>query len=217
MNQPKQHPILFATPMVQAILAGNKTQTRRLVKAGFDLSDGFEFHSLKYSQIAGLQAFFKHPEHKGLYGAKFPKGNIGDVLWIKETLYFDTKVSEWGYKADNQVVSGARSENIFKGYKKAIPSIHMPKSAARIFLRITNIRVERLLDISEQDAIAEGIERVGESWFKNYLFEKDDVPMSFLDPVLSYQTLWLSINGEPSTDYNRNPFVWVIDFEYIGL
>ena len=90
------------------------------------------------------------------------------------------------------------------------PSIFMPKEACRLFLEVTDIRVERLQDISEEDAISEGIERLkpdGDLSYKSYAVDYD----ACVFPIVSYQTLWQKINGKESWD--ENPFVWVIEFK----
>lgn len=94
------------------------------------------------------------------------------------------------------------------------PSIHMPREAARIFLKVTGVRVERLQDISEEDAIAEGIERIADYGTTGYkLYTQPDAAFSDIDAKWSFESLWHSINGEES--WNENPFVWVYDFERI--
>ena len=159
--------------MVQAILQGRKSQTRRVAKSA----------------------------------DKCPYGKIGDILWVKET-YFQTQ-NTLTYKA-------SFDENLAKQMPllKWKPSIFMPKALSRIKLRITNVRCERLQDITEEDCIKEGIRSVVAT-DKNYPFYKDyrypDVSYWFEDAKKSYQSLWESINGKKS--WEENPFVWVIEFE----
>jgi hypothetical protein len=155
-----------------------------------------------------------------------PKYKVGDILWVRETFreYFhvdrlDEKIIE--YKADNPPMIRIFDDNGFQVYKKDgreklinwKPSIFMPKEAARIFLRIMDIRVERLQDISEEDAIAEGIEIVNEKVpvkaYKDYLGQYN----YYSNPINSFKSLWESINGEKS--WEQNPYVWVIHFEKI--
>ena len=138
-------PIIFSTPMVQAILDGKKTQTRRVIK----IDDAPENWKIS---IAGTSIVRTEP-----YDVKLPRYAAGDILWVRET--WADVFGKYEYRADY-----SESENTYrvKRYGTTIakwrPSIHMPREAARIFLRVTNVRVERLLDISEADAIAEGIE-----------------------------------------------------------
>jgi len=140
--------------------------------------------------------------------AKFcPYGEPGDTLWVRETFSHNGLSSMNGgqlfYKANEQY--GKYTGIIWK------PSIHMPRAAARIFLRITDIRIERLNDISEEDAIAEGIAIEDDGhmcWHYGY---KD---FRFILPEESFESLWESISGKDS--WESNPWVWVISFEKIN-
>lgn len=184
----KQHPILFSTAMVQAILAGSKTQTRRIIKTP-----------------AGVTGFME-----------CPFGGINDILWVRETWciipHGPDSFGPYLYKSMGD-----------EPYGKWKPSIHMPKSACRLYLQITDIRVERLNDISEEDARAEGILSYNDSAlgmrYKDYMADASgygdpdhDYPTTG-DPIASFGTLWGSINGPDS--WRANPFVWVISFKKI--
>lgn len=193
----KEIPILLSTPMVHAIMDGRKTMTRRIVK-------GIALDWLKPDMFT--PEFVASPEN-GLC----PYGQPGDLLWVRESFYeplFEKLNGKYYYKADLEKQSWD-----FK-WK---PSIHMPKAAARIWLRVTDVRVERLQDISEDDAIAEGIEHLragafGKVW-RNYGPIDADVPYYF-NPKHSFQSLWESINGPES--WNKNPWVWVVSFEVVS-
>ena len=182
--------------MVNAILDGRKTQTRRVVKQsiGWDSiwkvsHEGNGTYCMRWQTQYSLPFF------------KCPYGQPGDVLWVRET--WRKMHHGYDFKADFP-------DRINFKWK---PSIHMPKEACRIFLRITNVRLERLQEISEQDAIAEGIERIPDAhWWKNYL-EKPLPGTS--NPFFSFKTLWQSINGEQL--WNDNPWVWVIEFERVKI
>jgi hypothetical protein len=175
-------PILMSTPMVQAILAGRKTMTRRKVKPqGAILTD-------KLARSLKVQP----PKQENSPVIKCPYGQPGDVLWVRETFCGDGLEIPFDYKAN--FTKDAHGT----GWK---PSLFMPKAACRIFLQITNIRVERLQDISESDALAEGIDR-----------EKLSGDFEHT-PVQEFENLWQSINGEES--WEENPFVWVIEFKQI--
>lgn len=201
----KQTPILFSTLMVQAILEGRKTQTRRVVKS---------------QPIVGLEKvtedvfFDQHTSGIKPKVFKCPYGQVGDVLWVRETWQtsFNENKGKWYpiYRADGGVWFDD------DGPLKWKPSIHMQKKYARIWLRIKNVRVERLQDISEEDAIAEGVD--------NWTWKNMATPQNWMDytdptsPPLcsaydSFCSLWDSINGEES--WNSNPWVWVIEFERI--
>jgi hypothetical protein len=201
----KQRPILFNTEMVQAILAGRKSQTRRVVKPQPD-EDGLARHlvNLAWEDTSGNQY-------------KCPYGKPGDVLWAREAhlvchddRFLEGMDSRVVFKASvhNDWYLSLREEN---PHYKWMPSIHMNKAFARIWLRITDVRVERLQSISMKDAIREGIESIdhGARW-KNYV--QDEIS-SYVFPRHSFESLWQSINGLDS--WNDNPWVWAIEFERI--
>ncbi|MOA26207.1 hypothetical protein D3C78_1469830 [compost metagenome] len=97
------------------------------------------------------------------------------------------------------------------------PSIHMPKKASRVWLQITNIRVERLQDVSEYDANAEGVLAYGDGYYKNYFTQKGLREVDGVQCLLargSFQSLWASINGMDS--WETNPWVWVIEFKVLS-
>lgn len=175
----KERPILFSAPMVRAILDGRKTQTRRVVKgeALRWLNDGFT------------------PKFVADYQNRLcPYGKPGDHLWVRETFHTVDGHSAF-YRADY--------EHNPKGDKEHgivwTPSIHMPRWASRISLKIIGVRVERLQDISEKDAWAEGCEGF------------DDDVSGGKSGYCEYAELWEEINGKGSWD--ANPWVWVIKFK----
>jgi hypothetical protein len=171
----KETPILFSTPMVQAILEGRKTMTRRIVSKN---------NSLRVGEI-DLQ----------------PKWQTEDILWVRET-----HAQEYGggilYKASHSHIT---PDGKWK------PSLFMPKEAARIWLEITCVKVERVQDISEEDAISEGITinnkpHPGWCWMEN-VYSTDS-------PTYAFKCLWQKINGIES--WNKNPFVWCISFKVLS-
>ena len=193
----KQIPILFSTPMVQAILEGRKTQTRRVVKPQ---PTNFVDDPLHYLwPVPCIQC------NLGLESIKCPYGQPGDVLWVRET-FCRLDYGAFLYKAS--------FDNTQKGWK---PSIHMPKEACRLFLRVKSVRVERLQAISEQDAVAEGVyfydDREEHKGFKNTYEHYVDTEKVCIRPSGSFLTLWEKINGRESV--NANPWVWVVEFERI--
>ena len=203
-----ERPILFSTPMVQAILNGRKTQTRRIVKPQPESIDHAHHKIIPYN---GSVEFL----HNSL---KCPYGKVGDVLWVRETYtkllpeHFITSL--YVYKADCDLGGEeARQDYIKAGYPyQWKPSIFMPKEACRIRLEITDIRVERLQDISKEDAIAEGIDVKMNGIHPNYRdYKYSDSWLS--NPYWSYNTLWEKINGNGS--WEKNPWVWAITFEKI--
>lgn len=238
--------ILFSTPMVQAILRGDKTQTRRVVKPqpekvpGSDDSIPAREFIEKGNELLskGLKTIIR-----GTGGMMFPDcpyGKPGDVLWVRETWCQVMRDHA------HDLLEGRRENDLFVrptqvhsdwmqyakdkyGYKWK-PSIHMPKAAARIWLKVVNVRVERLHEITEQDAISEGVEKciadkerfgaraVGMRLFRNYERKDNslrDYPCNgFEEAKISFETLWQSINGRESWD--ANPWVWVVEFEVLS-
>lgn len=195
----KERPILFNADMVRAILDGRKTQTRRIVKP-----QPLEGVVLDSSWIRPF--------------------SVGQRLWVRETFspiypqdphYNNGNPIEYDYKATYQ--HGDRLGDDLGIQKIWKPSIHMPREASRITLEVTGVRVERLQDIEEEDAVAEGIEQT-EPFFdcpcwRDYM-EPDWETSSFPDnPVGSYASLWESIHGPKS--WNQNPWVWVIEFRRV--
>lgn len=225
----KERPILFKGEMVRAILAGTKTQTRRLVKpqpsAGFD-----------WCRVNRVGPWFHveadHPQTV-MHTVTCKQGVVGDRLWVKETHRFPSKenprvrveyradMSSWGIADSYNVAKDefTRDAKLFPGraneYSKQRwrPSIFMQRWASRLTLEITDVRVERLNAISAADAIAEGIEKGSNPAYPNdykYYGELEQLGQITANPVWSYQSLWESINGAGS--WAANPWVWVISF-----
>ena len=208
MSEPKSHPILFSAPMVRAILEGRKTQTRRAIKPqpnGKLLGVLQRDKGPKYWFAAG-------PEDRSSIEISCPYGKAGDHLWVRETWqHSNDPVGPYEpdcivyYRADYlDDPHGADGEKSKEGkYRHWRPSIHMPRSASRITLRITGVRVERLIEISEDDAVAEG-------WPHT---DTNGVGVALRDayPIGWYANLWEDINGKGS--WEANPWVWVVSFE----
>jgi hypothetical protein len=185
----KERPILFSGPMIRAILEGRKTQTRRIVNP-----QPFTFPK----QHPGQREIIREIERKGNR-----YGQPGERLWVRET--WRQFGAQHLYRADFEP---GKDVCAWK------PSIHMPRFACRLLLEITSIRVERLQSISENDAVAEGIEPLAHLDIKKYGWRfKDYIGSSACLPIASFQTLWQSINGPES--WNQNPWVWVIEFKRI--
>lgn len=202
-----ERPILFSTPMVRAILDGRKTQTRRVVK--------FPCTPKKYSESDWMI--------DGEPIGRSPYGKPGDRLWVRESGWERPErtprmmregADTWprfAYDAD-----GWSDEDLadFKrwGFKRR-PSIHMPRWASRITLEITGIPVERLQDISEADAIAEGLYQETMPGTAAALWRYASGSDWYSHPVQCYRALWEYINGPGSWDVN--PWVWVIEFKRV--
>jgi hypothetical protein len=227
----KEHPILFSTPMVQAILEGRKTQTRRtrglktlnekptlweLMRLELDpvLQIYKNFFLRKEKKLSGLFSLFRNIKTEDFAYSKCPYGQPGDLLWVREKTIRNNNSNTYWPVADGYLKTA--------DYEKTIPSIHMPKNAARIWLKVKDVRVERVNDISEEDAIEEGVEKVGLSHkFKHYNPESNFTKKQLIEgcPLCftakkSFETLWCKINGEQSWD--ANPWVWVITFEELS-
>lgn len=221
----KQRPILFSTPMVQAILEGRKTQTRRIVKANLDhdcwigSEDGPVSAWPEWSQQAlkNGELYCGNCGHRALNPVICPYGKPGDILWVRETwckvIDQDEATPGYLYKADEDPTGQ------FSGYRWK-PSIHMAQSAARIFLRITDIRVERLQDITEEDAMAEGAEERhhrcgGFGYYEagGEIWDCECQKWNDSPQVMGFKDLWQSINGPDS--WQSNPWTWVVSFERI--
>jgi hypothetical protein len=193
----KERPILFSAPMVRAILAGTKTQTRRILKPQPEDLGG----SLKWKN-------FIIAIPNGAWIA-CPYGKPGDRIWVRETW---TKISECP-----DVLYRATGDDPCRCGKWK-PSIHMPRKASRITLEISSVRIERLSDITEADAQSEGVESAA-------LCEHTHIPQNEL--TLSFQYLntktyrsgfikaWEGLYGIDSWD--KNPWVWVIKFRRLGI
>jgi hypothetical protein len=217
----KERPILFSGPMVRAILSGAKTQTRRVVKSQPSSEAGEIFTGWYHPTVIDRHGD-EHPGPEtygawtadGEWGMRCPYGQPGDRLWVRESWAPDPPCDgTWGYTS----WAGCREGQIagvpdrFRSPKHCIysaewsgtplrwtPSIHMPRWASRILLEVTGVRVERLQDISEADAVAEGV--------KNSLHLPGG---RFANENFAH--LWWTINGDGSWD--SNPWVWVIDFK----
>lgn len=224
----RERPLLFSDPMVRALLSGQKTQTRRVVKPQPDgIHAGIPFINGHGQGGTGTRDRF----------IRCPYGQPGDRLWVREAWgYRGSAISTaWPgiqkltieYRADNQRAEYERPSNddsglpkqrpcrpdedyiedYYNGYltrywKQWRPSIHMPRWACRLVLEIVSVRVERLQDITEGDAMAEGI-----NW--------RDVPDSHIGTVRRqhFIELWESINGAES--WAANPWCWVIEFRRV--
>jgi hypothetical protein len=220
----KERPILFQGAMVRAILAGTKTQTRRVVKAtagrpieflgggpvgGRDWNDpecwGYEHHD------SATWVLLKADKSADTAAYPCPYGWPRDRLWVRETwayhLHAQASMRDedgpWVYAADGRPALQMRLCDRWR------PSIHMPRAASRITLEITDVRVERLQDISEADALAEGIAPA----YGGYGLPAGE-HFHATDPRQSYLSLWESINGEGSVE--ANPWVWAVSFRRAG-
>lgn len=194
----RERPILFTGPMVRAMLDGRKTQTRRVIKPQPG-PDGISDDVLpqEYGRA------WRDAEGR-VY--RCPYGQPGDLLWVRETWrVHDAAEAEIGYRADGRVIRRLDMEDntiwrASKGRTKWRPSIHMPKWACRLWLRVKDVRVERLMDITVEDAKAEGVEPAGQ--------EGDSRRWRG-----GFRDLWDSINLKRGFGWELDPWVWVVEFE----
>lgn len=232
----KERPILFNGPMVRAIIDGRKTQTRRVVKqvqhwehCGKDIMEWCL--SDCYTEEDGthwldIQTDVDDNSHVEIF---CPYGKPGDRLWVRET-WAEVPFPATGPKCkmlpDGRGVTFRADWNGNPSGFKWRPSIHMPRLACRLTLENSRVRVERLQDISEEDAIAEGLACLTKdgSLYKYGIADRDGLPGDDdygwhwkeweSDARLAYKKLWESINGPGSWD--ANPWVWVIEFKRIN-
>jgi len=217
--------MLFKGVMVRAILAGTKTQTRRLVKITH--------------RTPGLAACLLppvgHPRPK--LAAELSPHRPGDLLWVREACRAEELpdgldgvryLADNGWRAIEDTKTAAEDWvklNHYRGQIGAnVPSIHMPQWASRISLRVKDVRVERLNDISETDALAEGITTLRtpewdnlhfQAWRSKYAWAVANglKPPIGPSPSTAYRALWEEINGPGSWDLN--PWVWVYEFKWV--
>lgn len=215
----KERPILFSDAMVRAILEGRKTQTRRVVDHLLGFGRITEFQK---SDSPGYDWTFRNKRmlwnditHDRFFEC-CPSGQVGDRLWVRECF---AKAEDWEDTESGLVqhadYTAYRATEPHASVEKWTPSIHMPRRASRITLEITGVRVERLNAISEDDAVAEGIECIAGptscSPWRNYRIRKPgEMFMHCSAPSRSFMTLWESIYGPGSWVANQ----WVLVREF---
>ena len=210
----KERPIIFNGEMIRAILDGRKTQTRRPVKpqpteyglvfrrAGVSEKLEDDFYAWEDDGLL----LDEHSEDGGPCQRLCPFGVAGDRLWCRETWMAETEQSipTGGviYRATDKPEPDENSPLCWR------PSIHMPREASRITLEITSVRIERLQEITEEDAKAEGIDM--------------DIPlmphvpgMGATHPSAVFSDLWDSIYAKCGFGWDSNPYVWVIEFRRV--
>lgn len=206
-----EKPILFKPALVREILAGKKTQTRRVVKQYIGVNVKSLYHNDNgnwYNNDGpGFRANIKCPYERDT------------LLWVRETWGTYNNAEYFSYRADYPAnATGYNMDGHECDFPKWRPSIHMPKEAARLFLRVTDVRIERLQDISEEDAKAEGVTPA--LWYQPFGTKSEDDQHYIGDIVhqhINYRTgfagLWDSLCGKKEYCWESNPWVWVISFE----
>ena len=201
-------PILFNTEMVRAILDGRKSATRRIIK-----KQPKEKNDIIYKHSCGK--WYISPDNDSLLETEIkPPYLSGDILYVRETwaeVETVNGVPYYIFKADDQNGLHSTRQNFYRWY----PSIHMLKEAARLFLRVTDVRVERLQDITEEQAAQEGAPKAFE-------YNTPEGSVITLDEGgyfrLGFKALWNSTIWKdklPIHGWDANPWVWVIEFERI--
>lgn len=234
-----ERPILFGAPMVRAILDGRKSQTRRIAPI-VDLNikshdGGLVSWGIKFSRaVKGVLGRysggrFSVEQTRQIIASQFnPYGHPGDRLYVKETFFAwghweqrrdawhfsDMTIDsgkEYRYAATHVGDNGPRQRGSVTPQWWKRPAIFMPMAASRILLEITGVRVERLNDISEADAISEGLyqDRAGR-WTT---WSATEQSREHLNPIEAYRELWEQINGNKS--WSANPWVWVVEFRML--
>jgi hypothetical protein len=232
-----QRPILMSPPMVRAILAGTKTQTRRVIKLK-------PHHQITEREDGSPWPWMYDSERDTDHWLPCPHGLPGDELWVRETWRtakslddlspsaIADRCQDAGYRlpwAPLAYEADGHRNSYWKGFEfngdaqpgKTRVSIHMPQWASRITLRLTSVRVERLHAISQADALAEGITTVRTrewdlkhfgAWRKEFdeACQAGITPPLGPDPRTAYRALWEEIHGPGSWDLN--PLVWVEEF-----
>jgi hypothetical protein len=200
----KERPILFNAEMVNAVLSGRKTQTRRIVpEKVLDEYYNYDEHcdAVMPSGISCTRQY-----EKEFFLDRCKQGEVGDQLWVRETFRI-TEPSDCGCSDHCNCNFGGPAYRATSpdDEEKWTPSIHMPRCASRIQLEITGVRVERLNDISEEDAAAEGCDKSKSVAARTIGWCET--------PVRAFNRLWKQIYGADS--WNGNPWVWVVEFKKI--
>lgn len=231
----KVKPILFSAPMVRALLDGSKTQTRRVLKAEVPPSPGDDAWLRKHIDGSSVTA----PRHSAAYldaycserkTAQNPRGMSrnwcwwtrddrqclptfsvqyapGDLLWVRESWTIED-TDGWGPQPCYAYMADHPGDPKGLGWR---PSIFMPRTASRITLEVTGVKVERLNDITDADALAEGVTRIRDNCHVIKGFDYDLSGLCHTSPVTPYYKLWEHLNGPCSWD--ANPWIVAVTFK----
>lgn len=188
--------ILFSAPMVRALLDGRKTQTRRLISNP-------EYYGCPTGDCPHQRQAECNQAMQALAGEIVPHA-VGDRLWVRESFSYAEYLADtvW-YWADGNFAAFDCS--------KPKPSIHMPRWASRLWLTVTDVRVQRLQDIMPDDAIAEGLEPTEQDGIRFWI-DPVDFEEAWADPRLSYLSLWNSLHTDPGTRWADNPWIYALTF-----
>ncbi|HIF6270565.1 hypothetical protein [Raoultella ornithinolytica] len=229
----KERGMIFNGEMVRALLSGRKTQTRRSMKV--QPSEGFtpmnmalepDYKARWYTPGIVDKEGYLQPASKEVFGVanenegySCPFGAVGDRIWVREAFRVHSRATDVAtlvYKASERNSWTEQTHRVPVAVcnkpatpEKWTPSLHMPRWASRILLEITDVRVERLNSISQEDAQAEGLELTG--WRPTY--SDPDSGGEVITPYDNFAELWSSIYGDES--WQANPWVWVIEFKRV--
>ena len=210
-------PIIFNTEMVRAILDRRKTQTRRVIKPqprsqGMkEFGEAWEWRKNKTDWFAGATL----EQMIASYGLKqyCPYGLFGGKLWVRETFFHDGTDCPGNLHYRANATKADEAWFVEEGWKWK-PSIHMPKEYSRITLEIKDVRVERVQDISEEDAKAEGVFEAEQC---DHIRQScEDIGCYGNGYKATFASLWDSINLKRGYGWDTNPFCWVLDFSVVG-
>lgn len=208
--------MIFNSEMVRAILDGRKTQTRRIMAP--QPADDIERGIFPNPEVIGWKSSRRH-KHGSTTAHFCPYGKPGDRIWVREAFRVHSRATDVAtlvYKASERNSWTEQTHRVPVAVcnkpatpEKWTPSLHMPRWASRILLEITDVRVERLNTISEEDAQAEGMELTG--WRPTY--SDPDSGGEVMTPYDNFAELWSSIYGDES--WKANGWVWVISFKRV--
>lgn len=217
-------PMLFSGPMVRAILDGRKTQTRRVLKGRKDVNFGCELAPCELAGEINQGNFDNSPYAPGdllwvresgiltpgraggsdLFRHDVPQTEATGFFWVRDTL-------AWG--AGYSAAGCSRAAALATGGSKVVPSIHMPRWASRLTLEVTDVRVERLQDISEDDAEAEGVTKVKDHCYVVRGFGYDESGLCHSRATIPFAQLWDSLNEARGVGWDVNPWVVAVTFK----
>ena len=216
----KERPILFSAPMIRAILDGRKTQTRRILKMpkGGYIEDGIPLRHVGGDYFNAIPC---------------PYGERGDRLWVRETWQaYDGGSFKTAFGVARtfsrepklgDTIEFKADKDLSKCFINWRPSIHMPRWASRITLEVTEVRVERVQEITEEDAKAEGVRAVTKDSkvVKYCVYDQSSDTSSTAWQEMpnsargAFKTLWDKLNAPRGFGWDANPWVWVVSFKRV--
>lgn len=215
----KERPILFSGDMVRAILDGRKTQTRRIVNAGFGISAQPVQEWNSPQEWFCPDGYYDSPENRVGNIIKCPYGQPGDRLWCREAFVDgyphdpitdmpdcvdedgnDKPLTVW-YRATESELQWLDDDGFSVDNVPWKPSIHMPRKYCRLVLEVKAVRVERLQEIDETAIVSEGVD------CDVFTPDRPDILQK------KFKTLWNTLNAKRGYGWDQNPWVWVVEFE----